>query len=62
MENGEEPHFPIPEVMDAINNSSIDHLLCLEYEGWIPDVVPERDSYEETRKCVEMVRRYQKKF
>lgn len=61
MENGEEPHFPIPEIMDAINGSSIDHLLCLEYEGWIPDIVPERNALEETKKCLEMMRRYQRK-
>lgn len=62
MENGEEPHFPIPEIMDAINQSSIDHLLCLEYEGWIPDVVPERNAYAETKKCLDMMRRYQRNF
>lgn len=60
MENGEEPHFPIPEIMDAINNSSIDHLLCLEYEGWIPDIVPERNAFVETKKCLDMIRRYQR--
>ena len=61
MENGEEPHFPIREMMDAINDSSLDHLLCLEYEGWIPDIVPERDAYEETKKCLDMMRRYRRK-
>ena len=59
-ENGEEPHFPIPEMMDAINQSAIDHYLCVEYEGWIPDIHPERDSLEETKRCISMIRRYQK--
>ena len=59
-ENGEEPHFPIRQLMDAVNESPITHHLALEYEGWIPDVHPERDAVVETRRCVEMIRRYQK--
>ena len=59
-EDGEEPHFPISEIMDAINNSPLEHHLCVEYEGWIPDICPERDCIVETRRCVEMIRRYQK--
>lgn len=59
-ENGGEPHFPIREIMDAINESPIEHHLCVEYEGWIPDICPERDSIDETRRCVEMIRRYQR--
>jgi hypothetical protein len=58
-ENGEEPHFPIPEIMQAINESPINHYLCIEYEGWIPDIRPEKDSLTETRRCVELIRRYQ---
>lgn len=59
-EAGEEPHFPIRELMDAVNESPRQHHLVLEYEGWIPDIHPERDSIVETRRCVEMIRRYQK--
>ena len=59
-ENGEEPHFPIPELMQAINESPIEHHLDVEYEGWIPDIHPERDCVQETRHCVELLRRYQK--
>ena len=59
-ENGEEPHFPIPQMMEMINNSPIDHYLCVEYEGWIPDIHPERDSLAETKRCIELIRRYQK--
>lgn len=58
-EFGEEPHFPIKEMMDAINDSPIDHYLCVEYEGWIPEIHPERDSETETRRCVELIKRYQ---
>ena len=59
-EDGEEPHFPIRALMDAINESPICHHLAVEYEGWIPDLCPERDAIIETRRCVEMIRRYQK--
>jgi hypothetical protein len=57
--NGEEPHFPIPQIMDMINRSDITHHLCIEYEGWIPDINPEVDAVTETRRCVELIRRYQ---
>jgi len=58
--HGEEPHFPIPEIMDLINDSPINHHLCIEYEGWIPDIKPDADAVVETRKCVELVKRYLK--
>ncbi|MEG0912046.1 MAG: TIM barrel protein [Oscillospiraceae bacterium] len=57
-EKGEEPHFPIHEMMRAINDSPIDHYLCIEYEGWIPDLNPTLDSCRETERCVELVKRY----
>jgi hypothetical protein len=59
-ETGEEPHFPIAQIMDMINKSPIKHHLCIEYEGWIPDLRPERDAVGETKRCVELIRRYQK--
>ena len=58
--HGEEPHFPIPELMDLINKSGIKHHLCIEYEGWIPDINPNVDAGAETRRCVELIRKYQK--
>ena len=58
-EKGEEPHFPIPEMMDIINTSEIEHYLCIEYEGWIPDIHPEKDSLTESRRCIELIKRYQ---
>lgn len=59
-EEGEEPHFPIAELMQAINESPILHHLDIEYEGWIPDIHPDRDCVAETRRCVDLLRRYQK--
>lgn len=59
-EQGEEPHFPIHQMMEMINNSPIDHYLCVEYEGWLPEIRPERDSLTETKRCVELIHRYQK--
>ena len=59
-EKGEEPHFPIPQIMDLINKSGIKHHLCIEYEGWIPDITPNVDAAEETRRCVELIRKYQR--
>lgn len=58
-EHGEEPHFPIADLMDCINRSPIDHYLCIEYEGWIPEIHPERNSFVETKRCVELIKKYQ---
>lgn len=57
-ENGEEPHFPIADFMRAINNSSADHHLSIEYEGWIPDINPQLDCLKETRKGVDLLKSY----
>lgn len=59
-EQGEEPHFPIPDIMDAIARSEKEHYLCIEYEGWIPGFHPERNVREETKKAMELIKRYQK--
>ena len=48
-------------MMKAIGESEINHHLCIEYEGWIPDIRPEDDAEEETRKCVELLKKYRKK-
>lgn len=58
-EYGEEPHFPIPGLMELINQSPIEHYLCVEYEGWIPDIHPDRNCLTETKRCVEMIKKYQ---
>ncbi|MBZ9792091.1 hypothetical protein K9B32_18495 [Rhizobium sp. 3T7] len=39
-EAGEEPHFPISEMMSAIRKSARSHIINIEYEGWIPDMCP----------------------
>ena len=59
-EQGEEPHFPIPQMMEMINNSPIEHYLCVEYEGWLPEIHPERDSLIETKRCIALIKKYQK--
>ena len=56
-EAGEEPHFPVPELIDAIKLSGKDHVLCVEYEGWIPDIDPHLDPVAETRKGVALLKR-----
>ena len=57
-ENGTDPHFPIEEMMGAVRDSKYDHHLCVEYEGWIPDINPQIDCVEQTKKCVELMKKY----
>lgn len=58
-EKGEDPHFPIPEIMRLINESDSNHHLCIEYEGWIPDICPKLDGDVGTQMCVDLIKRYQ---
>ncbi|PDS55438.1 hypothetical protein CO663_29195 [Rhizobium anhuiense] len=57
-ESGEEPHFPIAEMMSAIRSSERPHIINIEYEGWIPDIDPHLDCIEETRRCVQLIKRH----
>lgn len=53
---GTDPNFPLPAMFDAIRGSDSDHVLCVEYEGWIPDLHPERDAVTETAKAIALLR------
>jgi hypothetical protein len=56
-ETGSDPNYPLREIFAAIRESGRVHDLCIEYEGWIPDIHPERDPIRETLKAVDLVRR-----
>lgn len=58
--NGEEPHFPIAEMMEAVNATGKGYHFSIEYEGWIPDIKPELNCIEETKKGVDLLKRYLK--
>lgn len=55
-ETGSEPHFPLDELMRAVRESEKDHILDIEFEGWIPDIDPDRDCIVETRRCVALLK------
>ncbi len=57
-EKGEDPNFPIAEMMSLIKQSSREHILSIEYEGWIPDINPNLDSATATKKCISLIKRY----
>jgi len=57
-ESGDEPHFPLAAMMQAVRDSARQHILTVEYEGWIPDIDPHLDSVTETRRCVDLLRRH----
>lgn len=57
-ETGDEPHFPLNELMSAVGESGQEHILDIEFEGWIPDIDPDRDCVVETRRCVDLVKSY----
>lgn len=59
-ENGDEPHMPIAELMEMINNSPVPEIIDIEYEGWIPDVRPDVDSVQASAKAVALLRRHLK--
>ena len=57
-EKGEDPNFPIAEMMSLIKQSNREHILSIEYEGWIPDINPHLDPIVETKKCITLLNRY----
>ena len=57
-EHGEEPNFPIAEMMSLVRNSSREHTFVVEYEGWIPDINPQLDPITETRKGIRLLQRH----
>ena len=57
-EKGEEPNFPIAELMSLIKNSNREHTLTIEYEGWIPGINPHLDPIIETKKGIALLKRY----
>lgn len=59
-EAGEEPHIPISEMMQIINEEPQPQVLDIEYEGWIPDLRPDLDSIEAVRKSVRLFNKYLK--
>lgn len=55
-EAGNEPHFPLDDLMAAVKESGQEHILDIEFEGWIPDIDPDRDCIVETRRCVDLLK------
>jgi hypothetical protein len=55
---GEEPNFPIAEMMSLVKKSNREHTFVIEYEGWIPDINPHLDPATETKKGIDLLKRY----
>lgn len=55
--DGDEPNYPLDDLFTALNGSTAAHNICIEYEGWVPEIHPERSPVAETEKCVDIVRR-----
>lgn len=57
-ETGNEPNFPLGALMGMVKKSPDDHVLSLEYEGWIPDINPHLDPVTETKKALALLQKY----
>lgn len=57
-DNGTDPNYPVDDLMRETQGSPLQHDVLLEYEGWVPEVFPDRDAETETRKGVELIRSY----
>jgi len=57
-EKDEEPNFPIPEMMSLVKQSNREHTFVIEYEGWIPEMNPHLDPAVETKKGIDLIKRY----
>jgi hypothetical protein len=56
-EDGEDPNIPAIALLDALRADDNDHVICVEYEGWIPDLFPDREPRRETGKALDLIRR-----
>jgi Xylose isomerase-like TIM barrel len=56
--SGDEPNIPVRELLTLLKSRGRSHDVTIEYEGWIPDLHPERDILEETEKAVRLVRQH----
>jgi sugar phosphate isomerase/epimerase len=56
-ETGTDPNYPLDEMFAAVRAGGRDHVFTIEYEGWIPDIHPERDAATETRKAIDLIRK-----
>ena len=54
----EEPNYPIAEMMSMVKHSNREHTFVIEYEGWIPDINPHLDPGMETKKGIDLLKRY----
>ena len=57
-EDGNEPNFPVDQLMAMVEDNGGAFDVAIEYEGWTPGVFPERDAYEEMVKAVQLLQRY----
>ena len=55
---GDEPNFPISEMMSLVKKSKREHTFVIEYEGWIPDINPHLDTAIETKKGIDLLKRH----
>ena len=55
---GDEPNFPISEMMSLVKKSKREHTFVIEYEGWIPDINPHLDPAKETKKGIDLIKRH----
>ena len=56
-QDGDDHNFPTADLLAAVRDDDYAHDLSVEYEGWLPEVHPERDPEIETAKAVALVRR-----
>ena len=54
-ENGEEPNYPERELLQIIENYEKPVDLCIEYEGWLPEIHPELAPAAEVKKAFDLV-------
>lgn len=57
-EGGNEPHMPAEQLLKMIDKSNIPEVVDIEYEGWIPDVRPDLDSVEASRKSIALLKKH----
>ncbi|MCU6732325.1 sugar phosphate isomerase/epimerase family protein [Diplocloster agilis] len=52
-----DPNYPLAEMLDAVRNSPYVHHMSMEYEGWTPEIYPDRDPLKVSKQLFDMLNR-----
>jgi hypothetical protein len=56
--DGSDPNYPIAELLGIVLEGEREHVLSVEYEGWLPEIHPELDAEAQASLALAAVKRF----